>query len=125
MILPPVFFCFDEKIYHKFRLGEHYFLSPVALQKSNRSDRIGKERKKPTAFADKQRGREIFLGKFREIFLFREGEGRMTKKEKVTIILELLHEHYGPTKCYLDHESTLSDMKKSGNIFLRIIIIFS
>ena len=22
----------------------------------------------------------------------------MTKKEKVTIILELLHEHYGPTK---------------------------
>lgn len=29
----------------------------------------------------------------------------MTKKEKVTIILELLHEHYGPTKCYLDHEN--------------------
>ena len=29
----------------------------------------------------------------------------MTKKEKVTIILELLREHYGPTKCYLDHEN--------------------
>ena len=29
----------------------------------------------------------------------------MTKKEKVNIILELLHEHYGPTKCYLDHEN--------------------
>ena len=29
----------------------------------------------------------------------------MTKKEKVAIILELLHEHYGPTKCYLDHEN--------------------
>ena len=29
----------------------------------------------------------------------------MTKKEKVDIILELLHAHYGPTKCYLDHEN--------------------
>ena len=29
----------------------------------------------------------------------------MTKKEKVNIILELLHEHYGPTKCYLNHEN--------------------
>ena len=29
----------------------------------------------------------------------------MTKTEKVTIILELLREHYGPTKCYLDHEN--------------------
>ena len=81
------------------------FPAPTALQKVGWFDRIGKERKKPTAFADKQRGREIFLGKFREIFLFREGEGRMTKKEKVTIILELLREHYGPTKCYLDHEN--------------------
>ena len=29
----------------------------------------------------------------------------MTKKEKVTIILDLLREHYGPTKCYLNHEN--------------------
>ena len=29
----------------------------------------------------------------------------MTKKEKVNIILELLYENYGPTKCYLDHEN--------------------
>ena len=29
----------------------------------------------------------------------------MTKKEKVNIILDLLYEHYGPTKCYLDHEN--------------------
>lgn len=29
----------------------------------------------------------------------------MTKKEKVGIILELLHDHYGPTKCYLNHET--------------------
>ena len=60
--------------------GKENFPAPTALQKVGWFDRIGKERKKPTAFADKQRGREIFLGKFREIFLFREGEGRMTKK---------------------------------------------
>ncbi len=29
----------------------------------------------------------------------------MTKKEKVEQILLLLREHYGPTKCYLDHEN--------------------
>lgn len=29
----------------------------------------------------------------------------MTKKEKVTKVLELLLEHYGPTMCYLDHET--------------------
>ena len=29
----------------------------------------------------------------------------MTKEEKVNIILELLYENYGPTKCYLDHEN--------------------
>ncbi len=29
----------------------------------------------------------------------------MTKKEKVTKILELLLEYYGPTHCYLDHEN--------------------
>ncbi len=29
----------------------------------------------------------------------------MTKKEKVRIILDLLLEHYGPTKCYLNHET--------------------
>lgn len=29
----------------------------------------------------------------------------MTKKEKVEQILILLKEHYGPTKCYLDHEN--------------------
>ena len=29
----------------------------------------------------------------------------MTKKEKVQSILELLMEHYGPTKCYLNHET--------------------
>ena len=29
----------------------------------------------------------------------------MTKKEKVTIILDLLREHYGRTKCYLNHEN--------------------
>lgn len=29
----------------------------------------------------------------------------MTKKEKVTKILELLREYYGPTTCYLNHEN--------------------
>lgn len=29
----------------------------------------------------------------------------MTKKEKVTQILALLYEQYGPTKCYLEHEN--------------------
>ncbi len=29
----------------------------------------------------------------------------MTKKEKVNSILDLLYIHYGPTKCYLDHET--------------------
>lgn len=29
----------------------------------------------------------------------------MTKKEKVMKILELLYEQYGPTKCYLNHET--------------------
>lgn len=29
----------------------------------------------------------------------------MTKKEKVTGVLEQLFIHYGPTKCYLDHET--------------------
>ena len=42
----------------------------------------------------------------REIFLFREGaKDIMTKKEKVTIILDLLREHYLLTKCYLNHEN--------------------
>ena len=29
----------------------------------------------------------------------------MTKKEKITMILELLREQYGPTQCYLNHEN--------------------
>lgn len=29
----------------------------------------------------------------------------MRKKEKVILILDLLLEHYGPTKCYLNHEN--------------------
>ena len=29
----------------------------------------------------------------------------MTKKERVQVILTLLYEQYGPTKCYLDHEN--------------------
>ena len=45
----------------------------TALQKRKGFDRIRKKRKKPTVFADKQGGREIFLGKFREILFFREG----------------------------------------------------
>lgn len=80
-------------------------LPKTALQKQKVFDRIRKKRKKPLAFADKQRGREIFLGKFREIVSLREGVDDMTKKEKITTILELLREHYGPTKCYLDHEN--------------------
>jgi endonuclease III len=48
--------------------------------------------------------REIFLvcGKY---FFFGKEQKIMTKKEKVTIILDLLREHYGPTKCYLNHEN--------------------
>ena len=29
----------------------------------------------------------------------------MTKKEQVAQVLALLDEHYGPTKCYLNHET--------------------
>ena len=48
--------------------------------------------------------REIFLvcGKY---FFFGKEQKIITKKEKVTIILDLLREHYGPTKCYLNHEN--------------------
>lgn len=34
-----------------------------------------------------------------------EGSGRMELKERVLKVLDLLEEHYGPTKCYLDHEN--------------------
>ena len=48
--------------------------------------------------------REILLvcGKY---FFFGKEQKIITKKEKVTIILDLLREHYGPTKCYLNHEN--------------------
>ena len=61
--------------------------------------------------ADKQKhwkleniSREIHKkdGKYLE---FGKESKQMTKKEKVRIILDLLREHYGPTKCYLHHEN--------------------
>lgn len=70
------------------------------LQKERGFGRIERENT-----AEKGKNRGIFLGKGWEIFDYGEGDGNVTKKEKVLKILELLEEYYGPTKCYLNHEN--------------------